>query len=434
MSDSSVVKQPDREAGAEEPARASREVPLVISGVGKNFHGAQGRRDTLKESILGSLFQFKSGSAFRALEGIDLTVSRGESIGIVGANGSGKSTLLKLIAGITEPSEGTIDVCGRVLGLIELGAGFHPELTGEENVRLQESIYGLSASEGAERLDEVFDYAELHDFRATPLKHYSSGMIVRLGFASALACDPELLLIDEMLSVGDERFQRRCLASIEQLRADGVTILFVTHQMEIAERVCDRILWLKRGRTHRLGPSFEVLEAYQRESLLEDYKDSEGALTQDRVMAGHPGRFGIGGARIEALRTTDLDGRPRRNFSPSQTICIEIEYSREPEIEALDCHINLDYEDGMNIAFWSAEEAGHLGRPAGPRGRFRLTLPSAPLMAGRYTLSVSLSKPGGGGVHYDLFFRLHHFTVVAEPGRDAPSPLRLWPRAVWSST
>lgn len=364
------------------------------------------------------------------LKQIDLEIGAGESIGIVGANGSGKSTLLKLIAGITEPSSGEIEIEGRVLGVIELGAGFHLELSGEENARLQGAIYGLSARETDERIDPIFDYAELQDFRSTALKHYSSGMIVRLGFSIAIHCRPEILLVDEVLAVGDQSFQEKCLRTIDELRRAGTTIIFVTHHMEFAERICDRIVWLKKGTIHRHGPALEVLQAYQREMLAEQYAGSEGAFTLERAAVGLPGRFGTGEARITEARTVDAEGRVRRNFLPGEPICIEVDYTCEVDVAEIDCAIMIDFEDGTNVAFWRAGLAGAEQRPT-KGGRFRLYIPSPPLLPGRYTISPAISRPGGREDHYDLHLRLYHFSIAEEGAEMVGVPVGLEAKVRW---
>jgi len=413
------------------PAHAS-EPAIVLRGVSKTFYPPEARGGSLKEIALGLFSRAGHLAPIPALRGIELQVQPGEAVGIVGANGSGKSTLLKIIAGITPPTEGEVIVRGRILGLIELGAGFQQELTGEENVHLQGAIYGLTRGETARRADAIFEFAELEDFRSTPLRFYSSGMIVRLGFAIAIHCDPDLLLIDEVLSVGDQRFQRRCLETVAELRERGKTIVFVTHQMEFAERICERIVWLQGGAIHREGPSLEVLHAYHRQTIQRQYGAPEGELTPERVLVILPGRFGTGAATIEDVRFVDGDGAPRRNFRPGEPMAIEVDYQCDPAIAAVDCSIVVDAEDGVNVAFWRAEPEGALQRPRDGRGRFRLRIPDPPFLPGHYTVTLALSPPGGVGGHFDQHLRLHHFTVLSQGAWASAAPIRLRPRAAWS--
>ena len=201
---------------------------------------------------------------FWALRDLSLAVPRGETLGIVGSNGAGKSTLLKLLSGITAPTSGEIRLYGRVAALIEVGSGFHPELTGRENVYLSGSILGMRRAEITTKLEKIVGFAEVGDFIDTPVKWYSSGMYVRLGFAVAAHLEPEILLVDEVLSVGDERFQGRCLRRVGELRQAGTTIIIISHDLASIERVCDRVVLLERGRIAADGHPAPVIAEYRR--------------------------------------------------------------------------------------------------------------------------------------------------------------------------
>ena len=228
--------------------------------VSKRFQLQEGR--TLREFVP-ALFRGQGWSEpFYALQDVSFRVDRGETLGIIGPNGSGKSTILKLIAGVTAPSEGEINVYGRVSPLIELGAGFHPDLTGRENVFLNASILGMSRKEACARFDEIISFAELWDFIDTPVKRYSSGMYVRLGFSVAVHSDPEILLVDEVLAVGDAAFQEKCLAKMEEFRAWGVTIVLVSHSMGLVQDFCERALLLSGGQLLADGAPTEVVQQY----------------------------------------------------------------------------------------------------------------------------------------------------------------------------
>jgi ABC-type polysaccharide/polyol phosphate transport system ATPase subunit len=407
-----------------------RDAPsIVLRGVGKVFNPHSRSGGSFKQSLL-DLFAVRRARepTVEALADIDLEVRPGEAVGVVGANGSGKSTLLKIVAGITTPTSGTVQTRGRALGVIELGAGFHPELSGEANVELQAAIYGLDVERSGELLNRVFDYAELNDFRRTPLKHYSSGMIVRLGFAIAVQCRPEILLVDEVLSVGDARFQRRCLEAIAGMRRSGASVLFVTHQMEHAERLCERLIWLKSGRVHRQGVALEVLAEFRRELMATQFAAPKGPPTREHVASlGYPARFGSGEALIEEFRIVDAEGGSRQCFRPGETIIFEVRYRIERPIEALDCWIVLDRDDGVNVAAWTASAAGL--SPARPkrRGTHRLKLDRGPLGPGRYILTPALAPPGRNREPFDMHFRLH--SLVIEGGAAAGPPIALHPIA-----
>src|SRR5437762_7189282 len=219
---------------------------------------------TLKSALLkGSLIQdLQPDEKFPALQGVSFAVAAGQTYGIIGRNGSGKSTALKLVAGITKPTSGTVNVVGRISALIELGAGFHPEISGRENVFINGIMLGLSKREVARRFDEIVEFAELKDFIDAPVKTYSSGMYMRLGFAVAIHVNPDVLLVDEVLAVGDEGFTHKCLDKFAEFRRRGRTILLVTHSLSLVERFCDEALWLDSGRAQASGDPKRVVGAY----------------------------------------------------------------------------------------------------------------------------------------------------------------------------
>src|SRR5581483_2922206 len=219
---------------------------------------------TLKSALLsgGIVRDLKPDTIFEALKGVSFDVSAGKTFGIVGRNGSGKSTMLKLIAGIGKPTSGTVRVNGRVSALIELGAGFQPEISGRENVFINGLMLGLSRREIAQRFDEIVRFAELEEFIDAPVKTYSSGMYMRLGFAVAINVDPDVLLVDEVLAVGDEAFTHKCLDKFAEFRRRGKTILLVTHSLPVVERFCDDAVWLDEGSVRAQGDPRRVVDAY----------------------------------------------------------------------------------------------------------------------------------------------------------------------------
>ena len=201
---------------------------------------------------------------FWALKNINVTIKKGEVFGIVGLNGAGKSTLLKAIAGVLRPTSGTINVIGRVAPLIELGAGFDPELTARENIYLNGAILGYSRKFLKEKFDEIVDFSELKDFLDVPVKNFSSGMYARLGFSIATIVNPEILIVDEILSVGDFHFQEKCEKKIMELLSGGTTVIYVSHSIEEIEKICDRILWLEKGEIKKIGKAKEICDEYRR--------------------------------------------------------------------------------------------------------------------------------------------------------------------------
>ena len=249
---------------------------ITLDGVSKLYrrYGRQRRFATLKSALLtGSLVRhLHPDESFRALDDVSLTVEAGTTCGIIGRNGSGKSTLLKLVAGITRPTRGQVAVRGRVSALIELGAGFHPEISGRENVFINGVMLGMSRREIDRRFDEIVDFAELDDFIDAPVKTYSSGMYMRLGFAVAVHVDPEVLLVDEVLAVGDESFSLKCLDKFAEFKRRGKTILLVTHSLSLVERFCDAAVWLDAGRKRMVGDPRRVVQTY-----LSDVEQAEAA-------------------------------------------------------------------------------------------------------------------------------------------------------------
>src|ERR671918_189733 len=249
---------------------------------------------TLKSALLkGSLIHdLQPEETFPALQGVSFNVPAGRTYAIIGRNGSGKSTMLKLVAGITKPTTGTVKVNGRISALIELGAGFHPEISGRENVFINGIMLGLSKREIARRFDEIVEFAELRDFIDAPVKTYSSGMYMRLGFAVAIHVDPDVLLVDEVLAVGDESFTHKCLDKFAEFRRRGRTIVLVTHSLDLVPRFCDEALWLDGGVVKSSGDPKRVIDAY----LMDVARTEDAALADADVEAA---------ARVDAHMGSD---------------------------------------------------------------------------------------------------------------------------------
>jgi len=240
------------------------ELIVRFEGVGKSFRRFEKQPFLLRNLLLRATGRAAPLKEFWPLRGVSFAIRRGETVGVIGQNGSGKSTLLRLVAGASYPSEGRIAVRGRVAPLLALGAGFHPDMTGRECVEVNGTALGLSREEIVARLGDIVDFAELAEFFETPVRYYSSGMLARLGFSVAVHTDPDLLLVDEVLAVGDHAFQQKCLERIEALHRGGATILFVSHDAEAVRRLCSRVLWLHDGALRRDGEPPEILDEYLR--------------------------------------------------------------------------------------------------------------------------------------------------------------------------
>lgn len=245
-----------------EPVTAKEEM-IRLENIGVRYRIPTERIGTFKEYIIRRLQRRVSHREFWALRDVNLSVYRGEVLGLIGHNGAGKSTLLKLVARVLRPVEGRIIVRGNVAPLLEFGAGFHPELTGRENVFLNGALLGFSRQEMEEKFNRIVDFAELWDFIDSPMRTYSSGMWARLGFATATDIQPEILIVDEVLSVGDEAFQRKSAARMQQFREQGATILFVSHSMDTIASMCSRSAWIDHGELKIVGPTEEVIAAYR---------------------------------------------------------------------------------------------------------------------------------------------------------------------------
>ncbi len=303
----------------------SSEPMIVAEGLGKSFPVYSKPHHRLLQMF--SRRKQRWYREFHALRAVDLQVGRGETLGIVGRNGSGKSTLLQLICGTLAPSQGRVCVHGRIAALLELGAGFNPEFTGSENVYLNGSILGLTREEVRERFDRIIAFADIGEFIDQPVKTYSSGMYVRLAFAVAINVDPEILVIDEALSVGDEGFQRKCFARIESLREKGVTILFVSHSAGTVVELCDRAILLDKGELIADGTPKHVVSRYHKllntpaerlQSVREEIRSAEGVATS----------AGTGASRAASQGQRQLDAEDDAWFDPGMSSSSVVQYER----------------------------------------------------------------------------------------------------------
>lgn len=273
-----------------------------------------------------------SGSAsgandVRALDDVSFAVPRGEAFGIVGANGSGKSTLLRIVAGIIPPTSGSVAVNGRLSALLELGSGFSPEFTGRENVYLNASLLGLTREQTEARFATVERFAEIGDFIDRPIRTYSTGMVLRLAFAVASHVDPEILIVDEALAVGDIAFRQRCMRRIHDLRAAGTTILFVSHEAGDVKALCERCVWLDRGRVRSIGDSDSVIAEYLSETIQRERRRDALPLSENpggKIEGTH--RYGSGVARVTSVALTTATGEPVRTCAPNLPVVLRIAF------------------------------------------------------------------------------------------------------------
>jgi ABC-type polysaccharide/polyol phosphate transport system ATPase subunit len=358
-----------------------------------------------------------------ALAEVSFEVPKGQAFGLIGGNGSGKSTLLKIVAGILKPTEGRVTVDGRVSALIELGAGFHPEISGRENVFINGSILGLTRREISERFDEIVEFAGLADFIDEPVKHYSSGMYVRLGFAVAVHTRPDVLLVDEVLAVGDESFAHRCLKRIEEMLALGKTLLFVSHSLDLVETLCDRVLWLEDGRPRLLGEPRRVIDAYRQAVAEEEsVKHREEAQKQDRVEVS-PGaseveggdvlRWGSGEAEITAVRLLDASGAERYHFRVGEPVTVELAVQAHQALDDVVFGLALSTPRGVEVWGSNTDLAGLAGRLTST-ATVRAEFPTLRLGPGDYALDAAIHTKVGAP--FDYRRKVVSFSVIAAEG------------------
>jgi ABC-type polysaccharide/polyol phosphate transport system ATPase subunit len=385
----------------------------------RKIYRRYGRRKsfgTLKSALLsGSMLKnLKPDSVFLALDGVSFDVEAGKTVGIIGRNGSGKSSLLKLIAGIGKPTSGTVRVSGRVSALIELGAGFHPEISGRENVFINGMMLGLSKAEISRRFDDIVAFAELGDFIDAPVKTYSSGMYMRLGFAVAINVDPDVLLVDEVLAVGDEAFTHKCLEKFADFRRRGKTVVVVTHTLDLVTRLCDQALWLDAGRVRAHGDPKRVVDAYLMEVAASENQSqgpSAGTVVEQNPSPDGEGRWGSREAEVEAVELLRADGQPAHVFESGQPMRIRVRVRAQRPLQDFVFGIGIFTADGVCCFGTNTQIEGSVPREFAGSGEFLVDMEQLDLVAGAYRLDVAIHRQDG--VPYDYHRLLYSFRVAS---------------------
>jgi lipopolysaccharide transport system ATP-binding protein len=357
-------------------------VPLLqLDNVGKDYAKVDARGGRLR-----LVWELLAGRAaprvFRALDGVSFDLRRGESLGVIGENGAGKSTLLKIIAGVIQPTRGTLVVGGRVGALLELGSGFHPEYTGLANVDLAAALLGLTPQEIAAKRAEIVAFADIGEHIHDPIKHYSSGMIVRLGFAVATALAPDVLITDEVLAVGDESFQKKCVAWMERYLAGGGTLLLCSHSMYHVQKLCRSALWVKDGRVERYGPAVEITQAYLA------FHEEKSAGAKRPIAATLAAAAGV-----YAIQSLDLEPAGSLTHGASLRLSGEV---FSPDGRAPNVLIGIVRADGTPVYGVATDmDDAAPQRVAPDRYAFSLTLPRVALLPGKYLVRVHALDPEG---------------------------------------
>jgi len=406
-------------------------IAVRVSDVTKVYQRYAHRKQfrTLKSALLkGNLIgELRPDETFSALSGVTFNVWEGSTFAVIGRNGSGKSSLLKVLAGITKPTSGTVEVSGRISALIELGAGFHPEITGRENVFINGIMLGLSKREITDRFDEIVEFAELAEFIDAPVKNYSSGMYMRLGFAVAIHVNPDVLLIDEVLAVGDQAFVHKCLDKISEFRRRGKTILLVTHSLGLVEKLADEAIWLDEGKIQARGDPKKVVDAYlaqvtsREEEALAVAEEQAVAEFETPAPASEPvedeqslskrekGRWGSREVEIVEAALLGSDGQPRHVFDTGEPVSVRLKIKTSGTLKDFAFGIGIFNADGVCCYGTNTDIEQFVPLSLSGEGEVRLVLDRLDLVEGTYFLDVAVHQRDG--YPFDYHRALHAFRV-----------------------
>ena len=392
--------------------REKHEIVIDVRDVKKKFRVYRDRGNTLRDRFL---------TAGRGryqehwvLKGISFQIKKGEAVGLIGENGCGKSTTLKMLTKILYPDEGSIEMKGRVSSLIELGAGFHPDMSGRENIYTNASIFGLSRKEIDRRLEEIIAFSELNEYIDDPVRTYSSGMYMRLAFAVAINVDADILLIDEILAVGDAAFQAKCFRKLQDIKAGGATIVIVSHAMGQIEQICDRSIWINDGVIRLEGKPRDVHPKYmewmsRKNRPAEEKKPEEAqaaeaaeeAPAKEEDEAGNLKRWGSGEARMTGVKVVGPDGKEKKDFTPWEPFEIRIEYEAQRVIEDAVVGLAIYRSDGLLV--YGTNTLIDTAEPVTlqTKGNIALKIEALQTGNGEYSIDLALHKPDG--FNYDFW-------------------------------
>ena len=366
---------------------------IVVEGVGKLFRRYVERPRALSERIVRGWRRAQPPEPFWALRDVSVRVGRGRALGVIGRNGAGKSTLLRLVGGIGRPTEGRVATYGRLRALLELGSSFHHDLTGRENIVVAGVIAGLTRREVLDRFDAIVKFAELETFIDNPVRTFSSGMLMRLAFAVAVHTDPEILLVDEVLAVGDLGFQYKCLERIAEFRRDGCAVLIVSHDTATMQNLCDDILWLRGGEVAAYGEPREVIDRYVGESMAETRRRMADDRPPVRASSGYElrvneNRFGSFELEITVVRILDAWGKQVEHIEPGQALTVEMEYRTSRPLSSPHFGVKICRADGLTCYDVTTATDGHVLPELDGAGRITLAIERLDLIAGDYFVDV----------------------------------------------
>lgn len=384
-------------------------IPVIAEDIVKYYKKYSHKHKflTLKSAMVNrTLFSdLTQDEKFAALKGVGFFVEEGKTLSIIGENGSGKSTLLKILAGISRPTSGKITTKGRISALIELGAGFHPEISGRENIFINGIILGLTKKKIQERIDDIVEFAELEEFIDNPVKSYSSGMYMRLGFSIAINVDPDILLIDEVLAVGDASFVPKCLDKINEFKRKGKTIIFVSHDLSTVDRISDEVIWLKEGKIEMQGYPKRVIDAYLEYIGKRDEKKA-GIKHQEEEKEGEENlekRWGSQEIEIHNVKMIDKKGKEKYIFESNEPFSIEFDVNARIKEDDFVFGIGIFNTEGVQCYGTNTLIEDFKSQSISGKGKIKIYVPALNLINGSYFLNVAVHKRDGYPFDY------HHF-------------------------
>ncbi len=408
---------------------------LVAQSVSKAYQRFRNRPVTMKESAVRWLNRRgDAGSQHWALRDVSFSVARGSSLGIVGHNGAGKSTLLRLLCGLSRPSSGRIFHSGHVSGLLDLGSGFHPDLTGRENIHTGALLSGLTAREARECEAEIIEFAELEEFIDQPIRTYSSGMYLRLAFSTAMQFNPAVLVIDEILAVGDIRFQQKCLNRLEHFRTMGKTLILTSHSVDQIRSLCDEVLVLDEGRVVMQGETDIALDCYV--DLMRQRTERRaaqlGGESRPAPLVRTGSRQGTHEATIAEVNLYDLNGRRIEQLVTGSGVIIETKYELHAPLPDMAFLVGVYNESGVKCYETSIDSVVAKFGKLGEHGRLVCRLPALPLQPGRYYVNLGF-YPADWGYVYDYHWNIHDFMIIGIDERRMDSSGMLMLQADWGA-
>lgn len=378
---------------------------IEVNGVYKSFRLYDDKGHTMKEKMLH--WGRNKYEVRQVLNGISFRVKKGEAVGLVGSNGCGKSTTLKLLTKIMYPDSGSIQIGGRVSSLLELGAGFHPDMSGRENIVINASIFGLNKKEITQRMDEIIDFSELKEFIDQPVRTYSSGMYMRLAFSVAINVNADVLLIDEILAVGDVNFQAKCFHRLMEIKGEGTTIVLVSHSMPQIERICDRSIWIHDGKVEDEGSPVDIHREYlsymgkKRRNTAKADGNKEPPKETLLLPAGRKEEGADEPAVcIRAAAILDQEQKKRTVFQLGETVRLELELDARERLEDYYIEVNLVRADGLFYYGCSAALGGEICQAWEGRKKLYLTFPKIGLLAGRYHFDLHIADANGSTIYF----------------------------------